>query len=444
MRCLPLLVVLLIFTVSTSCNSKEDAGTDDAGTNDSATSDSATSDSAASDGAEAPPVELTPDLCDDPSKMALLVESLGGGGSPSYGEINLEQIQRMVAAPTQGPFYMVNLIRFREQAVYPDGRETDLTGSEANALYAPVEFLAAIGARAVFAGQVIGTTIGQDGAWDEVAIVEYPCPLALFAMSAHPEFQARSVHKEAGVEASIVMVTHLQPLEDLEPTDTPFPPTASDPAFELVQVIRHHEQAQYPTGSNEPARTGKEAMDLYASSVQEAQLRLGISPAARLDVQGVFIGDGSAWDAVWIDHVPSRAALNALASEPEAVAAEHHRQAALADAYGLMVDAMLSELPDAPGGENSLPPVTADGTGTLCQTNDECPGNGVDTCINPDVKGGFCTREGCGAGECQPPYVCCHDCSEAVASMLPFVGSACFPDDQVGQLTAAPVSCTCD
>ena len=33
---------------------------------------------------------------------------------------------------------------------------------------------------------------------------------------------------------------------------------------------------------------------------------------------------------------------------------------------------------------------------------------------------------------------------EAVAAMLPFEESACLPDAMIGQLTAAPVSCTCD
>jgi hypothetical protein len=57
---------------------------------------------------------------------------------------------------------------------------------------------------------------------------------------------------------------------------------------------------------------------------------------------------------------------------------------------------------------------------------------------------GFCTVEGCASGGCGSPYVCCHDCNPAVAAMLPFEGSACFPEEMVGQLTMAPVSCTCD
>jgi len=51
---------------------------------------------------------------------------------------------------------------------------------------------------------------------------------------------------------------------------------------------------------------------------------------------------------------------------------------------------------------------------------------------------------GCGAGECEPPYLCCHDCNPAVAAMLPFEGSICLPEAASSQLTSDPVSCTCD
>ena len=399
-------------------------------------------DMGAGDAGEAPPLELTPNLCDDPSNLALLMDALGSGG-PSFGEVNPEQLQRMFQAPTEGPFYMVNLIRFREMALYPDGRPTDLTGREANALYSPTEFIAAIGARPVFVGEVDETVVGQAGFWHQVAIVEYPCPLALFAMSAHPEFQARSIHKEAGVEVSTVMVTHLRPLGDVETTETPFPSTAEDPAFELVQVIHHRDQALYAPGSNEPARTGLEAMAVYTATVSEANRRFGVTPKARLQVQGVFIGDGRVWDEVWIDLVPSRAAYDALSADPAVTAVLHHREAALEDAYGLTTFPMISAIPGSEGPGPMLPPVTPDGTGTLCQMDVDCPGDGVNKCLT-DGAGGFCTREGCGAGECQSPYACCHDCNEAIASMLPFDGSACLPEAIVPQLTAAPVSCTCD
>lgn len=296
---------------------------------------------------ETPPVELSPNLCEDPSLMQELVGALGSGSDPTYGMVNLEQAQKMMMNPTEGPFYMVNLIRFREQAMYPDGRESDLTGREANDLYSAPEFISQIGARIVFVGEVSGTTDGAADTWEQVAIVEYPCPLALFAMSAHPDFQATSIHKEAGVEASLVIVTNIQPLPDPIPTQMPFPSTADDPAFAVVNLLSLREQAQYPSGSSEPDRSGQEAIDLYAQSIAAAEAQVGITPTARFDVDGVFIGDGRVWDGLWIDAVPSQAAWDALTTDTAFVDAQVHRDAAVEDAYGLNVDSLIVDIPDA-------------------------------------------------------------------------------------------------
>jgi hypothetical protein len=51
-------------------------------------------------------------------------------------------------------FLMVNLIKYRAKAKYADGRKTDLTGEQANALYAPIKFLGQIGARVDYVGRV--------------------------------------------------------------------------------------------------------------------------------------------------------------------------------------------------------------------------------------------------------------------------------------------------
>jgi len=289
-----------------------------------------------------PPIELTPTLCDDPGNLDLITPYLDDGEDPSYGEVNSAQVERMLAAPTAGPFYMVNLIRFRDQAVYRDGRDTDLTGREANALYSPVEFLDAIGARVFFFGEVGETTAGDVGAWDEVAIVEYPCPLALFALGVHPAFEERSIHKDAGLEKSIVLVTHARAVNQPGMVETPFPSTAGDPAFKHVQAFGVRDQAVYPAGSDQPARTGPEAMAEYEAAMVEAQAAVGITPDFRFVVEGAYIGDGRDWDAVWIDSVPSTAAFNALAQEPDVAAAELHRDAAVEDSYGVGVAPLIA------------------------------------------------------------------------------------------------------
>jgi len=330
---------------------------------------------------------LTPEICDDPTMLMSLLGDLQSGGlgsiglgddGPSYGQLNEQQIQRMLLqSPTDGPFYMVNLIEFRDQAEYADGRETNLTGREANQLYNATPYIQAIGGRPVFVGEVDSTTLGVDEQWGQVAIVEYPCPAALFSMSAHPEFQATSIHKDAGLAASTIMVTHLEPLGDLEspdPSTLPFPSTDEDPGFTSVQVFRYNEEAQYPEGSDEPTRTGEEAMDLYATSIQAAQQSLGVQPTARLNVEGVFIGDGNDWDEVWIDFVPSNAAYDALASDPTVVDAQLHFDAAVADAYSLVIAEPFSTFPleaddegDIDSGGGNVEP----GGGTDGDTSDE-------------------------------------------------------------------------
>ncbi|MFN3199503.1 MAG: hypothetical protein ACE366_13950 [Bradymonadia bacterium] len=406
----------------------------------------------APDAADTPVIELRADLCADPANIeryAHVLDAASGGPDPSFGAANSAQRQRMVDAPLEGPFYMFNLIKYRAQAQYPDGRETDLTGREADALYAPIEFLTAIGARVVFSASVNEQIDGDDTIWETVAIVEYPCPLAFFSMLAHPEFQARSVHKEAGVEESLVMVTELQssPLpEGFTPPESPFADPA-DPAFELVHVQRFHDVAQYDEGTDEPERTGQEAWEVYAAAGAEASEAIGVYPTARLVVQGVFIGDGREWSEINIVRMPSMAGFQALLEDEARQAGQHHRRAALADNYSLISYPNIQEIPGAPsaeGGGQQLP-VTEDGTGTFCQSDDDCPSEGASTCFDPQGQGtGFCTREGCDAGECQGAYACCRDCSAAAAAALPFDGSICLPGAAVNQLTAAPLSCTCD
>jgi hypothetical protein len=273
--------------------------------------------------------------------------------------------------------------------------------------------------------------------------------VAFFAMLAHPDFQERSIHKIAGVERTIVLVTDLLPSlppEDPDQSEAEYPPTAEDPAFDLIHVMDFHEIAQYEPGADEPERTGEEAWQEYQKAGQGAAASLGHYLTGGFKVQGVFSGDERTWDEIQIVRMSSQQGFQALLDDPEREAAKYHRIAALAHNYSMITFPSISQIPTGDGGGGpTMPPVTPDGTGTPCQTDADCPGNGVDKCLTDGSGGqGFCTREGCGAGDCESPYLCCRDCAEGAAEALPFDGSACIPDTLSSNLTEPPVSCTCD
>ena len=67
-----------------------------------------------------------------------------------------EQLKGFLEGDTDTPIFMVNLLKFREKAEYADGRDTDLTGPAAYAIYAEEVqgHLEKVGGRAIFGGQV--------------------------------------------------------------------------------------------------------------------------------------------------------------------------------------------------------------------------------------------------------------------------------------------------
>ena len=85
--------------------------------------------------------------------------------------------------------------------------------------------------------------------------------------------------------------------------------------------------------------------------------------------------------------------------------------------------------------------VLPDGTGTPCANDADCAGLDAALCVG-DGTGGFCTVEGCMAGGCGAPYVCCFGCNPAAAAALPFEESACIPAEAAPQLAGA--GCTCE
>jgi len=117
-----------------------------------------------------------------------------------------DQLAAFFGAEEEGPFIMVNLLKFRAKAEYADGSDADLPGWQAYARYgmAVQERIKAVGGKQVAGGQVTGLMLGEvEEMWDMVALVQYPSLEAFRTMVESPEYQAIAVHREAGLAGQL-------------------------------------------------------------------------------------------------------------------------------------------------------------------------------------------------------------------------------------------------
>ena len=123
---------------------------------------------------------------------------------------NEEQINGFLENPEIGPISMVNLLKFKDKAVYEDGRNTSLTGEEAYSLYAVevINLVQKYGGEFLFAGKVNRLMLGEvEEMWDSIAIAKYPSRKAMFEMTMDPEYQKIHVHRDAGLEGQLNIET---------------------------------------------------------------------------------------------------------------------------------------------------------------------------------------------------------------------------------------------
>ena len=107
---------------------------------------------------------------------------------------------------------MVNLLKFKEKAVYEDGRQTELSGQEAYALYAEgvSKLLEDFGGKIEFNAQVERLMLGEvEELWDSVAIAMYPSRAAMLEMMMTDGMKEISAHRVAGLEGQLNIETTL-------------------------------------------------------------------------------------------------------------------------------------------------------------------------------------------------------------------------------------------
>lgn len=121
-----------------------------------------------------------------------------------------DQIAAMQEKGPDGPIVMVNLLKFREKAAYPDARASELSGREAYMIYGREvgKIVERHGGRVLYAGDVSLLALGRvEPMWDEAALALYPSRKALFEMSTSPEWMAIAVHRQAGLEGQLNIET---------------------------------------------------------------------------------------------------------------------------------------------------------------------------------------------------------------------------------------------
>jgi hypothetical protein len=125
-----------------------------------------------------------------------------------YVDPSRENWQAFKDLPRDRPIHMLNLIKFRERAEYPEGHPNHakgLTGLEAYAIYREgfQRLVSDDGAAMVWEAPIECVVTGPQGEWDEAFVMGYPNSGAFMAMVKNEEY-VRDVlpHRTAAVADS--------------------------------------------------------------------------------------------------------------------------------------------------------------------------------------------------------------------------------------------------
>jgi len=123
-----------------------------------------------------------------------------------------EQFRALKALPEDtGPIEMINLLKFREQAMYPEGSgDAPCTGKEAYRRYMETiaPFLAKAGGEPIWMAEPKLMVIGPDDKdWDEALIVRYPTVGHFIGMNVDPGYIEIARHRTAALQDSRLIMT---------------------------------------------------------------------------------------------------------------------------------------------------------------------------------------------------------------------------------------------
>jgi len=128
------------------------------------------------------------------------------------------QFDAFKSLPRDTPIHMLNLIRLKKLADYPEGHPDHgkgMSGLDAYRKYgrtsAPI--FAKLGGKQVWAGKPEGVLTGPESEyWDLAFIAAYPNAGAFLAMVTDPDYREHVKHRQAAVEDSrLIRMAPLEP-----------------------------------------------------------------------------------------------------------------------------------------------------------------------------------------------------------------------------------------
>ena len=132
---------------------------------------------------------------------------------------SLDQLSNLNKSSEAEPLFVLNLIKFSNKAEYADGRETDLTGAQAYALYGhdQKKHLREVGGEVLVSGKLDRLIIGEVGPkhWDFFAVVKFPNKSAFQSFFTNPDWIKSNEHRLAGMDGQLLFSTNLFSVKEL-------------------------------------------------------------------------------------------------------------------------------------------------------------------------------------------------------------------------------------